>query len=144
MKILADTSGLYAALVRNDVMHADALPTLTALLRSSVHIVTTSYVLSETIALLHARVGPEVARSFDADLRPLLSVTWVDLDLHCRAMEWYSRSGSRSVSLVDCSAFVLGEEEKVSHAFSYDKHFEDEGFRLVRRPADLRALKRRA
>ena len=34
MKVFADTSGLFAAIVSNDVMHAPAKATLTALLKT--------------------------------------------------------------------------------------------------------------
>ena len=141
MRVFADTSGLFAALVRNDLMHASASATLKSLLGRSVELVTTSYVLIETMGLLHGRVGPDAARRFDSDLRPLLAVTWVDLSLHSRAIDRYGRSSKKSVSLVDCSAFVLMEEEHVALAFGYDHHFVEEGFRLVRQPADLRFVR---
>ena len=87
MTVFADTSGLFAALVRNDTNHEAARGSLSGLLENAQSIiVTTNFVLLETMALLQARVGLHAALAFERDLRPLLDVTWVDADLYSRAV----------------------------------------------------------
>ena len=100
MRVFADTSGLFAALVRNDWMHLRAKATMTQLLEKGAEIHLTSYVLIETMALLQARVGLKAARQFEHVFRPLLRIHWVDESLHDRAFRRLELRGSRGVSLV--------------------------------------------
>jgi len=137
MKIYADTSGPFAALVRNDDQHPVAKDTLTALLEGDCEIHTTSYVVVETLALLQARVGLRAGCQFEQVLRPLLRVTWIEETLHDRAFHRLELRGSRKLSLVDCSGFVLMEELGIEAAFGYDDDFISEGFRLVGHPEEV-------
>ena len=129
MTVFADTSGIFAALVRNDANHEPARETLAGLLDDpEATITTTDFVLLETMALLQARVGLDAALKFDRDLRPVLDVTWVDSALYSRAIRRLNLRQRRRVSLVDCISFVTMEEAGLRTAFSYDQHFADEGF----------------
>ncbi len=139
MKVFTDTSGLFAAVVRNDVMHEPAKATLTALLETGSELHATSYVLQETLALLQARVSLDAALRFEHDLRPLLRMTWMDEELHGRAFRRLELANARRLSLVDCASFVVMEELGVKDAFAYDGHFTEAGFRVVGRPEDVRA-----
>jgi predicted nucleic acid-binding protein len=137
MRVFADTSGLFAALVRNDHMHVRAKAVLAHLIgaRSELHV--TSYVLLETESLLQARVGLDAARQFDHVYRPLLRIHWVDEPMHDRAFRRLELRESRSVSLVDCSSFVVMEAEGLRMVFGYDPHFAEEGFRVIGHTGDL-------
>ena len=131
MRVFADTSGLFAALVRNDAHHEPARDRLERLLDADdVKIVTTSYVLLEVSALLQNRVGLDAAIRFDRDLRPVLQVVWVDEALHRRAMRRLELRRRRQVSLVDCASFVCMEDGGIQRAFAFDRHFIDEGFEV--------------
>lgn len=137
MRAFADTSGLFAALVRNDQVHVRAKAVLTRLLEERWELHVTSYVLLETESLLQARVGLHAARQFDHVYRPLLRVHWIDEGLHDRAFRRLELRESRRVSLVDCSSFVVMEGEGLRDVFGYDPHFTDEGFRVIGHPDDL-------
>ena len=137
MRIYADTSGLFAGLVRSDRNHPVASGLLRALLERRCELHLTSYVLQETLALLQTRVGLEAARRFDHTFRPLLRVSWVDEPLHARAFRRLELRAARKVSLADCSSFVLMEELGIERVFGFDQHFEQEGFRLLRSPDEL-------
>lgn len=137
MKIYADTSGLFAALVKNDIMHSKAGPTMEKLLEEGAEIHVTSYVLLETMALLQARVGLDAARQFEQVLRPLLQVHWVEESLHEKAFKRLELRGTRGVSLVDCTSFVTMEDAGIRSVFGYDEHFTEEGFHLVEKQTDL-------
>ena len=135
MTVFVDTSGLFAALVRNDQGHALARPVLASLLQRKIPLVTTSYVILETMALLQSRVGLDAVRRFERAVRPRIEVVWMDDDLHGRAFRRLDRLNRRVVSLVDCAGFVVMEQRAIRHAFALDRHFGEEGFRLLR-PAD--------
>jgi uncharacterized protein len=131
MRAFVDTSGLFAALVANDDHHKQAHEVLSHLLDNDCRLVTTSAVLLETVALLQARAGFAAARAFQRDFLPRLEVHWMTEALfETGAKKWLTR-GSRRLSLVDCISFALMEEQELTDAFTFDRHFSDEGFRQV-------------
>jgi len=132
VRVFADTSGLYAAVVGNDEAHDAAHGILVRLLEEGREIHTTSYVLLETMALLQARVSLEKALEFDAALGPFLTIQWVAGSLHARAVaRLASPRGGRRVSLVDATSFVAMEDLGIEKAFAFDSHFRDEGFEIL-------------
>ena len=132
MIVFADTSGIFAALVRNDSNHEPARATLAGLLDDpEITIATTDFVLLETMALLQARVGLNAALQFERDLRPVLDITWVDEILYARAVRRLALRQRRRVSLVDCLSFVTMEDAGLQRAFTCDQHFADEGFEMI-------------
>ena len=135
--VFVDTSGLFAALVRNDAMHEQAAATFHRLLELGVELYSSSYVLLETVAVLQVRVGLEAARRVERELRPLVRMTWIDETLHNRAFQRLELRGRRALSLVDCSSFVVMEEIGIRHAFTYDSDFTDEGFTSVGEPEQV-------
>jgi predicted nucleic acid-binding protein len=134
VRVFADTSALFAALVRNDVNHREASDALSDLISSDAELITSSYVLLETMALLHARVGLQATLSFDEVVKPLLRVRWVDESLHQRSVHRLALRGGRGVSLVDCSSFVIMEDLDIIQALTYDRHFPEEGFDVWKPP----------
>jgi len=137
VRLFADTSGLFAALVRNDRKHEDAKPLFSRLIELGAEIHATSYVLLETLTLLQSRSGLAAARACEQAIRPLLRITWMDEERHRRAFRRLERVGTRSVSLVDCASFETMAELGLRAAFAYDPHFEAEGFSLLQTLGDL-------
>lgn len=129
--VLADTSALFAFLVEEDVHHERALHGLRGLRERGVSLLTSSYVLLETYALLGRRVGLKGVAGFRRRLEPLLSVTWVDATLHERGLDLHLRRGRRQLSLVDAVSFELMRAERIREAFAFGVDFEREGFSLV-------------
>ena len=82
MSVFADTSSIYAAMVRTEDRHRESLAILEGLLSDGRVVQTTNYVVLETIALLQHRIGMEPARDFEEQILPLMSVSWVDKELH--------------------------------------------------------------
>ncbi len=138
MKVFLDTSGLFAVLVRNDYMHVRARATFESLVERKALLVTTSYVLLETTSLLQARVGLDAARQFQHEFTALFHVHWVDEKLHEKAFRRLELRNRREISLVDCSSFVFMENEGITHALTYDKHFADEGFVNIETAQDVK------
>ncbi len=92
-------------------------------------LLTHSYVLVETTALVQRRAGLEVVATLRDALMPALTVTWVDADLHRAALE-ATLAGSRRVSLVDHTSFEVMRRRNLRRAFAFDDHFAWEGFVL--------------
>jgi predicted nucleic acid-binding protein len=132
MIVFADTSGLFAFLVRDDAMHVRARSIFQSFAKSDTRLLTSSYVLVETTALLQRRVGIDAVHEFNFTLLPLLDVVWVDEYWHERAINRLITSGQKKLSLVDCLSFIIMESRDIRTAFSFDTHFEKNGFLLAR------------
>ncbi len=131
-RVFADTSALLALVVPQDRSHSEARRTLDRLREREVELVTTSYVLVETHALLGRRIGLAAVRAFREKVEPNLSVVWVDEELHEQGLDLLLSRGKRDLSLVDAVSFVACRAEWIEETFAFDRHFTDEGFSPVR------------
>ena len=131
MKVFVDTSGLFAALVRNDLKHEIAAVAFRRLVADRCDLHSTSYVIAETLSLLQRRVGLEAAIRFEAAMRPGIAVRWVDEDLHERAFRRLRGIGRRDIGIVDCASFEAMEESGIRQVLGFDEHFTEAGFELL-------------
>jgi predicted nucleic acid-binding protein len=130
VRVFADTSGLYALLVRNDEEHGRAVAAFDRLEENDAVLSTSSYVLLETIALLQHRAGLEAVLDFQRRLVPLLDVVWIEQEWYRRGIERLFSEASRQLSLVDCLSFEIMETLDIKTAFAFDRHFVAAGFSL--------------
>lgn len=126
--VFADTSGLFALLSTTDDNHARAKRAFGNLRARQALLVSTSYVLVETYALVGRRLGLDAVRSFRADFAPLIDVVWVDETLHNAGVDLLLDRRKRLFSLVDAVSFIVMRQRRVAEAFAIDPHFEQEGF----------------
>ena len=129
--VFADTSGLLALLSTTDDNHARAKRAFANLRTRQALLVSTSYVLVETYALVGRRLGLDAVRSFRADFAPLIDVVWVDEALHNAGIDLLFDRRKRLLSLVDAVSFIVMRRRSVAEAFAIDLHFDQEGFSLV-------------
>lgn len=127
--IFLDTSGIYAAANANDPNHATVKDRLTAILDSSEGLLTHSYVLGESAALMQRRLGLEAAVRFAREARTL-TIDWIDHATHEEAAHRWSRSGLRHLSLVDHVRFLVMRSRGIDTALAFDQDFVGQGFRL--------------
>ena len=131
MPVYIDTSGIYALVDETDANHEAAADAWLALKDGTERLFSSSYVLLETVALLQSRLGLEAVRALETTLVPLITVRWVDADLHSRAIGALLTAGRRNLSLVDCVSFEVMREMDLETVFAFDAHFAEQGFRLV-------------
>jgi predicted nucleic acid-binding protein len=129
--VFADTSALFALLAHDDFMHVRAKANFAYFGANDVRLLTSSYVLLETIALMQRRIGLEAVADFQAKIRPLLETIWVDEEWHARAMQRLVACGKKDVSLVDCLSFEIMEAKDIRTAFAFAQHYEENGFTLA-------------
>src|SRR5712691_3844259 len=77
MTVFVDTSGFYAVFDRDDAHHSEAKEVWAKLLREPATLLTNSYVLLETAALLQHPLGVAALRTFHEEVMPLLQVDWI-------------------------------------------------------------------
>lgn len=128
MSIFVDTSGFIAVLDRDDESHPDATKTWMDILTSEEVLVTTNYVLVETCALVQNRLGMKAIRVFKEDIVPVLRIEWIDDTLHHTAMGIMLAAVRKKMSLVDCVSFETMRLLGITTAFTFDKHFKEQGF----------------
>ncbi|MGH2409319.1 MAG: type II toxin-antitoxin system VapC family toxin [Chloroflexota bacterium] len=131
MTTFVDTSAFYALLATQDPSHPAAKAAWVSIQARHDTLITTSYVLLETVSLIQRRLGMQAAREFHADFAPLLTVSWVDSQRHTRAMDALLVAGRRDLSLVDCVSFEVMRAMAVDTAFAFDGHFAQQGFTCI-------------
>ena len=130
-KIYVDTSAFYALIDRSDRHHQKASSLWPELLNDNISLVTTNYVVWETLGLLQKRIGFEAAILWYKDILGVFDVWWVNADIHQRAYELWLNLGRRRLSLVDCVSFVTMHQHDIEKAFCFKPHFLDHGFHLL-------------
>ena len=129
--VFADTSGLLALLNAKDENHARAERAFGNLRTRQASLLSNSFVLVETYALVGRRLGLDAMRSFRADFAPLIDIVWVDDVLHNAGLDLLLERRKRLLSLVDAVSFITMRQRNLTEAFAFDPHFEQEGFELV-------------
>ena len=124
--IFVDTGAWYASLVPTDPDHGRAAAWLA---RNHSPLITTDYILDETLTLLRARgerrrallVG---ARFFQGAIAEIHKITNADLE---RAWDVFNQFEDKAWSFTDCTSKVVIEELGITVAFAFDHHFQQFG-----------------
>lgn len=130
-QVFVDTSAVIALMVGTDQSHPAAKVVFDKLMLRNAELITTSHVLVETYALLERRIGIEAVRDFRSYFSPLFDVIWINQELHEQALDLLLQRASRNLSLVDVSSFLVMRLHKIDEVFASDRHFSQEGFRLI-------------
>ncbi len=132
MRTFVDTSALYALLDADDDNHPAAATWLSGP-GGAPHesLVSHSYVIVETAALVHHRLGVVGVRDLFEAFVPALTLVFVDSELHRRAAAAYLAGISRRVSFVDRVSFEFVRDTGLDRAFAFDQDFAKEGIALV-------------
>jgi uncharacterized protein len=126
-----DTSAFIAVLHRDDRFHARAAKQWTQLLETDRVLLCTNYILVETCALLQYRFGIQAVRTFQEVVAPLLTIEWIDYGTHRSGVAGVLTAARKKLSLVDCVSFAVMRNKGIQHAFTFDKHFKEQGFTVL-------------
>jgi len=124
--IFVDTGAWYASLVPTDPDHAKAAQWVAA---NNAPLLTTDYVIDETLTLLRVRgerkrallVG---ARFFRHELADIHKITVADLNL---AWETFEQFQDKNWSFTDCTSKIVMDQLGIKVAFAFDHHFRQFG-----------------
>ena len=127
--VFVDTGAWYAAMVRKDADHQAAKHFLKT---NTLPLITSDYVMDETVTLLLSRVGHEYAVRFLDMLQTTQKAHLVYLtpaQISSTAALFRGRS-DKAWSFTDCSSFILMREYQIQIAFAFDEHFRQAGFQV--------------
>jgi uncharacterized protein len=126
MMTFVDTGGWYAIMVSTEPRHRKVLDWLNA---SSGPLITTDYVIDETLTLLRSRGEATRAVRFGRRIFDLSShrVHYLRPDEIRRAWEVFRDQPEREWSFTDCTSKVVIERLHIKQALTFDHHFTEFG-----------------
>ena len=132
--IFVDTSALLPLVHRDDRDHGAIVNTLSTLEPSQTTLITSSYVLVEAGSLVRSRFGTSAFRRLGEIMERDVEIVWVDEELHRRAWKEAGDGAKRAPGLVDWVSFLLMAELDITTALARDRHFVQQGFRVLPNP----------
>ena len=124
--ILVDSGAWFSVFVSDDPDHTAAVAWYDANVEP---LITTDYVVDETLTLLRARRQPHLAlglglRLFTKELAQLHYLTPDDIE---KSWEVFRSYADKRWSFTDCTSKFIMESLGVTKAFSFDQHFRQFG-----------------
>lgn len=132
-RVFGDTSFFFALVAKRDPAHRAAVTAYEKLLRAGGRVVTTDYVLDETLTLTKARIDSatslalldRIERSEAIDLEMLAS------EILLASKQYFRKHSDHGYSFTDCTSFVVMNELEVRAALTTDRHFKEAGFEVL-------------
>jgi predicted nucleic acid-binding protein len=128
--ILVDTSALYALVSASDEFHPQAREMYRAILEGGEEILATSYVLVETLALVHRRLGFEVLLTLYDSIEGVIETLWVDEPIHQQAWQDFAARRGQGLSFVDWTTVVAAGRLGAT-VFAFDSDFASENLSVI-------------
>jgi predicted nucleic acid-binding protein len=126
-----DTSAILALFDADDPRHPEVDSVWKEIILSEEPLVSSNYILVETLALVQRRLGMDAVQAVQRDIVPLLEIEWLTDDIHQAAMAAFLRASRRKLSFVDCSSFEVMRRRGIVRALAVDGHFGEHGFEQV-------------
>jgi predicted nucleic acid-binding protein len=132
--VFVDTGAWVALRYGRDQYHGRARTLLRRLRADGIGLVTTEWVLSESVTLLKARgaVGHALALGEALQAGRLGHLVESTAERRHRAWELFVRDRERRVGWVDCASFAVMEELGLTQFFGFDEDFGRAGFTAYR------------
>ena len=131
-RVVVDTNAFFALLITGDRFHRQANDVYAQIVSRNQQLWTTSYVLSECIALLHRRHDFDGAAAFVERFDESVQVFWVDAAVHNEAWRRYAETRGEGMNFVDWTVAVVAVIMNAP-IFTFDSDFRNRGFPVVPR-----------
>lgn len=133
--LFVDTAGWMMLADASDPAHAVARDARDAWLEDGGVLLSTDYVMDETLTLLRVRLGLSAAQRWwnQVDGSPRLLWDGIDTARAEKARQWFFRWKDKSFSFTDCTSFVVMREHRIKVALTCDDHFTQAGFQVLPR-----------
>jgi uncharacterized protein len=132
-RLFVDTAGWMACADANDPDHAQACACRDEWLRSGGVLVSSDFVIDETLTLIRIRLGIDAAERWWQQVQESQRLTWewIDTVRLDRAQSWFFRWRDKDFSFTDCTSFVIMKEKRIQQVLTTDRHFVVAGFQVL-------------
>ena len=132
-RVFVDTAGWIACGDVADPAHTAACGARDAALEAGRTLVTTDFVVDETLTLMRLRLGSREAEAWWHQIDSSRRLHWerIDAARFDRAREFFFRHRDKSFSFTDCTSFVVMRELRLTDVLTTDHHFRQAGFSLL-------------
>jgi predicted nucleic acid-binding protein len=132
MKLFVDTSAWLALNDKNDQHHSEAVSRSAAIRKQKIALITSEYIVDESITIIRYRVSHRAAVVFGDSLMSSTILTIADITDEERFKAWvlFKKYGDKELSFTDCTSFALMMKLGLQKAFAFDNHFRQLGFQL--------------
>lgn len=134
--LFVDTGGWMACADAADPAHRRACDARDGALEARLPLVTTDFVVDETLTLLRVRLGLPAAEAWWRQIDRSARLRWerVSAERFDRARQLFFLYRDKRFSFTDCTSFVVMQELKLTRALATDRHFRQMGFQAVPGP----------
>jgi len=131
--IFIDTSWFKVFIDESDDFHDKAVSQSAILSQQKQMLITTNFIVDETLTLLRVRKGLDLALKFRDFLSQISShsriVRLLSLD-EFKAWEWFPKNWSK-LSFTDCTSFAIMQRLDLNDVATFDDHFTRAGFNVL-------------
>ena len=130
MMLFVDTSAWLGMYDRSDQFHHKAVDGLARIRSAGIELVTTDYIMDESLTLIRMRAHHQAAVNFGEGLLTSAAarLILIDAELRQSAFGLFKKYSDKDLSFTDCTSFALMKRLKLKTAFTFDDHFRQVGF----------------
>lgn len=131
--VFVDTVAWVALANENDSLHEAAIAERKQFAREKARIVTTNFVIDESITLVQLRTNHANAVAFGEMIRQsnTIKIVHISQELEEEAWQLFKRYHDKEFSFTDCTSFVVMRREGIWECFTGDHHFEQMGYQKL-------------
>ena len=131
--LFVDTAGWMACADASDAAHEACRAARDKALRAGQTLITTDYVVDETLTLIRLRLNLSAAEAWWRQIDGSQRVRWerIDPGRFERALELFFRHRDKGYSFTDCTSFAVMRELKLTGVLTTDRHFKQMGFEVI-------------
>ncbi len=132
--IFVDSFAWIATINKSDNYHEISLRILEELLNKQAKLITTNYVLIETINALSKREFRKTVIEFIDKLEksPSVQIVKITDEIYNNAWTLYQQRIDKDWGITDCTSFEVMKIFNIKKAFTNDKHFDQAGYSLAK------------
>lgn len=134
-EVFVDTGAWIACINPHDQNYQQATSYLVDLRKSNTIMVTSDYIIDETLTWLRYNVSHHAAVNVmnqwkEAEKIKILTVEWITAEMAEQAWEIFRSYRDQKLSFTDCTSFVVCRTRKIANVFGFDRDFNTLGFLL--------------
>ena len=119
-----------------DPAHRRARAARDAALEAGQMLITTDFVVDETLTLIRLRLGLAPAEIWWRQIDGSTRLRWerIDSNRFEKARTLFFQYRDKDFSFTDCTSFTVMRELRLTHALTTDRHFRQIGFQVIPGP----------